>query len=334
MKLLLVGPYPPPHGGVSVHVRNAHAILCDAGVECGVLNIKGRTLAFFGRLLRYVFDDWPIHVHTNGHNRKSWLVAVACGLTAQMGNGGVLTLHSGLLPGYLAESPEWIRRTAQLCGLLYDRVVCVNHEIAQALAKIGVPKDRLTVMPAFLPPPAAEAGIPDGIQAWVDARHPLLTMTSSFRPEYGLELLISALHDLRADFPQIGCVVMGDGEARRNIEEDLRRYTVDRHVLFTGDLPYNSCLQLMSYSDVFVRPTFRDGDANSVREALALGTPVVASDVGHRPKGVHLFEPGNRRALREAIQCALREDSKRRKRESFDYTRQLLGLYHNYETSC
>src|SRR6185436_12708588 len=138
MKLLLVGPYPPPHGGVSVHVRNAHAILQGAGVECGVLNIKGRTPTFLWRLIRYVFDDWTIHVHTNGHNRKSWLVAVVCGLTAQMGNGGVLTLHSGLLPSYLAESPEWIRRTARLCGLLYDRVVCVNSEIARTLAQIGV----------------------------------------------------------------------------------------------------------------------------------------------------------------------------------------------------
>jgi len=44
---------------------------------------------------------------------------------------------------------------------------------------------------------------------------------------------------------------------------------------------------------VFVRPTHFDGDATSVREALALGVPVVASDTDFRPEGVMLFRRGD-----------------------------------------
>jgi glycogen synthase len=48
---------------------------------------------------------------------------------------------------------------------------------------------------------------------------------------------------------------------------------------------------------VFVRPTRADGDAISVREALALGRAVVASAVGHRPDGCLLVRPDDADAL-------------------------------------
>jgi glycosyltransferase involved in cell wall biosynthesis len=57
----------------------------------------------------------------------------------------------------------------------------------------------------------------------------------------------------------------------------------------------------MSRSSVFVRPTFRDGDSISVREALALGLHVVASDVGVRPSGTIVFAAGNVDELVEAL---------------------------------
>jgi glycosyltransferase involved in cell wall biosynthesis len=49
----------------------------------------------------------------------------------------------------------------------------------------------------------------------------------------------------------------------------------------------------MRRSHVFVRATLEDGDSISVREALALGVPVVASRVGTRPPGTILFHPGD-----------------------------------------
>jgi len=47
------------------------------------------------------------------------------------------------------------------------------------------------------------------------------------------------------------------------------------------------------YNFVFVRPTLADGDAVSVREALALGRVVVASAVGERPAAARLFPAGD-----------------------------------------
>ncbi len=54
-------------------------------------------------------------------------------------------------------------------------------------------------------------------------------------------------------------------------------------------------------ADAFVRPTRADGDALSVREALALGTPVVATAVGHRPPGCLLVDAADAEALAAAM---------------------------------
>ncbi|MFN7135061.1 MAG: glycosyltransferase, partial [Myxococcales bacterium] len=64
-------------------------------------------------------------------------------------------------------------------------------------------------------------------------------------------------------------------------------------------------LAVMLASDVFVRPTYADGDALSVREALSLGRPVVASAVGFRPEGTTLFRTGDALDLAEKVERAL-----------------------------
>jgi glycosyltransferase involved in cell wall biosynthesis len=46
-------------------------------------------------------------------------------------------------------------------------------------------------------------------------------------------------------------------------------------------------------SDIFLRPTRSDGDANSIREALYLGVPVIASDCVERPDQVLTFRTGD-----------------------------------------
>src|SRR5262244_242937 len=92
MKVLFVGPYPPPHGGISVHVWSAHMLMKRTGQQSNVLNIDPgapRHSAYIKisggtdlllQLLRHVCNDWRLDVHTNGHNPKSWFIGLACGL--------------------------------------------------------------------------------------------------------------------------------------------------------------------------------------------------------------------------------------------------------------
>jgi len=319
MKVLFVGPCPPPHGGISVHVWSAHTNLKRAGLQSNVLNIDPRAPAsdayinisgatdLVRKLISHVSDDWALSVHTNGHNPKSWLIALVCGCAAQFGPAATLTLHSGGVFAYLNSSSRWRRLAARVACLLYGRVVCVNPEIARAIAGLGVPDERLDVAPAFLPVETPNVAIPREIQNWIACHSPLLSTAMFFRPEYGFELLVEALFQLRKTHRDLGCVVMGDGESREESLSLVRRAGLKDAILLVGDVDHDVCLALMAGSDVFVRPTFMDGDSISVREALALGVPVVASNVGTRPKGTRLFQPGNVPGLVEELSKALRE---------------------------
>ena len=73
------------------------------------------------------------------------------------------------------------------------------------------------------------------------------------------------------------------------------------HILLTGDLPHAITLAAVARSDLFLRTTQYDGDAISVREALWLGTPVIATDNGMRPAGVRLVPIGDVDALTSAM---------------------------------
>jgi glycogen synthase len=300
-----------------VHVWSAHTLMKQAGLPCSVLNIQPRAPAsdayitisgafgLFRELFRHVYDDWSLSVHTNGHNLKSWLITLVCGVASQFGPGATLTLHSGMVPDYLREGIAWRRLLARLAGVMYDRIVCVNQEIADTLASIGIPRNQLEIKPAFLPVPPTEATIPEDVERWID-RHPqLLSVTLSFRPEYGFELLIEAVSRMRDRYPQLGCLVMGTGQQRAEAEVLVREHGLGDSVFLAGNLDHDVCLAAISRSTVFVRPTFRDGDSISVREAMSLGIPVVASNTGTRPEGTLLFEAGDLNGLISQTERAL-----------------------------
>ncbi|HET9594605.1 MAG TPA: glycosyltransferase, partial [Anaeromyxobacteraceae bacterium] len=104
---------------------------------------------------------------------------------------------------------------------------------------------------------------------------------------------LEALATVRARAPGAALAVFGPGTDRGA----AAALGVRGGVVALGELDHASALGVVAASDVFVRPTTADGDALSVREALALGRPVVASAVGDRPPGCLLFPPGDAAAL-------------------------------------
>ncbi len=317
MKLLLVGPLPPPHGGVSVHVAGAQQALTSADIPCRVLNTVrkappvagcisvGSRVQLATEVARHALDGWTVHVHTNGHNPKSWLLSLLCGLAAKTGPGSILTLHSGMTPDYLdSAGPVGRYIAATACGF-YSRIICVNPKIKAAITGLGIPPASLPIIPAFLGAANFPGRVPADIVDWMACKRPVLSTVLSFRPEYGFELLLEVVAGLIRSHPQLGLLVLGDGENRAAAERVVSSSGTQGALLLAGDVPHAVCLALMARSDLFIRATYADGDAISVREALSLGVPVLASDVANRPAGTVLFRAGDPRDLAARIEAAL-----------------------------
>jgi len=76
-------------------------------------------------------------------------------------------------------------------------------------------------------------------------------------------------------------------------------------ILLCGDVPHEGTLQAIARASVILRTTWYDGDSVSVREALAFGAPVIATDNGMRPAGVRLIPAREPAKLLEAIEAEL-----------------------------
>lgn len=298
--VLLVGPVPPPPGGIATHVRELASALSASGARVTVVDPRrdgprgrdGRPrllLALAGARAR---GD-VVHVHANGHNRGSWLLAAL----GSAGQPAILTLHSGLAPAYLRAHASRCRRIADR----YAFVVAVNAEIAAALAGAGLPAERVVVAPAFSPSALGLCLAPPGLRA-IRRRHAALACAMlAPGPEYGADVLLDAFAQVHAARPEAGLVVYGPGTRDPALFAAACARRLRDAAYFLGPLGRERALAVVTASDLFVRPTRADGDAVSVREALALGRPVVASAVGARPPEAHLFRPGDAAACAEAL---------------------------------
>lgn len=311
MKILLIGPYPPPHGGVSVHLAGIARQLAAAGIAHEVLDTSRvqNWGAFAVSLIRFGLSGWMLHFHSNGHNWKDWTIACVCGVVGRLRAGSILTLHSGLAPEYLARASLPMRSAVRLTCALQLRVIAVSEPIRKSLQSIGVAGDSIDVAEACLGIGHSQSGVLNtNLAGWIRDHRPLLSTALFFRPEYGFDTLVAALGRLVRRYPELGCVVMGSGEDRMSAEQRVREAGLEGNIYFAGDVEHETCLTLMSLSDVFVRSTLRDGDSISVREALALGRPVVASRTAFRPRGTTLFDPGDAAGMAAAVELAVQAD--------------------------
>jgi len=338
MKVLLIGPYPPPYGGISVHVELAQEQLRREGIDCRVVCIDRRApgsdlyirikggLDLALTVFNHARQGWTPHVHINGHTVKGWLIALTCGIAGLCAAARLLTIHSGMTPAFLAGSRQR-RLLARLACSRYQRVISVSHEIREALEASRVPSERLHVLPAYLEDSRQPIPLPHILKKWLQAHSPLLSTAISFRPEYGLDLLLAALLEVRQIAPAIGLLVIGGGEDFEAAKKQVSVCGLDNSILLAGEVPHALCLSLIANSNGFVRPTRADGDSIAVREALALGVPVVASDVCDRPAGTVLFRSGDAADLAVVIENSIHRKSRGAVRCRPDGGRQLIEMY-------
>jgi colanic acid/amylovoran biosynthesis glycosyltransferase len=141
-------------------------------------------------------------------------------------------------------------------------------------------------------------------------------------PKKGFAVLLRAVAWLR-ERREVRCTVVGDGPLRADLERQARRLGIGELVSFPGWVAYEVMPSAYHAADVLAVPSVRarDGDVdglpNVVVEALACGTPVVASDIGGLPEAIRpdktglLCAPGDADGLADALDRALRSGALR-----------------------
>ena len=136
-------------------------------------------------------------------------------------------------------------------------------------------------------------------------------------PVKGQEVLIRAASELIRRREKIFLVLLGDGELRRDLEELSLRLGIAEYVRFLGWRP--DVARVMAACDIFCLPSLNEGMGKVLVEAMAMGTPIIASSIGGISNIVRsgengiLVPAGDEAAWAEAIVRLCRDPEERRR---------------------
>jgi glycosyltransferase involved in cell wall biosynthesis len=318
MKILEMGPYPPPHGGVQTNLVALRKYLLERGTGCAVINLTRyrkedgdgiyypKTALGVLKLL-FQLDYDVIHVHAGGNfSLRHAALLLLCSVLPH--KKIVFTFHSG---GYPQSDAGRRARPRSLRGFALrqlDGLIAVNQELADLFRRFGVSPNRIRLIPPHsFERPSDDTQLPQPMEEFYATHHPSLVTVSGLEPEYDLTLQVEAVRRLSEIVPCIGLAIIGSGSLEAELRRKFTAAPHAKHVLLCGDIPHQATLRAIERSDLFLRSTLYDGDSISVREALCLGVPVIASDNGMRPAGVHLVPVSDLDALCRAIENLLKE---------------------------
>jgi len=108
----------------------------------------------------------------------------------------------------------------------------------------------------------------------------------------GIKYLVEAIKLLDAKYPLLRLKVVGEGDAKEDLEKQAKDLGISEKVEFTGRIKHDRLPKIYSDSQVFVLPSLNEGMSNTMLEALASGLPIIATDTGGTKELVENGENG------------------------------------------
>lgn len=317
MRIALVGPLPPPYGGMANQTRQLAKLLESEGMEVTPVQtnspyrprwagrLKGIRALF--RLLPYLVRLWRTAgrvdlFHIMANSGWSWhlFAAPAIWIGRFRGVPVVLNYRGGEAESFFEQSFRWVRPSLR------------------QVAAVAVPSDFLAgVFNRRDVDVHIVRNIIDLERFASDERRtrqqnsPHLLVTRNLEPIYDIATALRAFQRVREVWPDARLTVCGSGPEREKLEALAGELGDAQAVTFTGRLDNDRIAGLFREADVMINPSLADNMPISVLESLASGVPVVSTDVGGVPflvthnQTALLVSPGDDRAMAEAIMTVL-----------------------------
>lgn len=181
--------------------------------------------------------------------------------------------------------------------------------VADSHGDFMLEKERFPASKVFVIPNGVDttrfAPVPDAgsvrEEIGVGAADPVVTIVAALRPEKNHELFLEMAARILPQMPRAKFLIIGDGPRRESLEECAAMLGITESVRFLGtrsDVP-----RLLSTSDVFTLTSHNEANPVSILEAMSVGKPVVATNVGSIKEAVaedvtgYLVKPGDVDAL-------------------------------------
>jgi glycosyltransferase involved in cell wall biosynthesis len=189
-----------------------------------------------------------------------------------------------------------LRRVVTVSESSFGDIVA-DHQVdpaRMAVVPVGVDVDIFRPLPHVAPVPGR-----------------LLTTASADVTMKGLRYLLEALAKLRTERPDAHLVVIGKRKVGGRSDETIRRLGLEDAVEFVSGVPEERIIELYAEAQLAVVPSLYEGFSLPAIEAMACGTPLVATSGGALPEVVGrdgetalVVEPGDSDALAAKIRWA------------------------------
>jgi glycosyltransferase involved in cell wall biosynthesis len=256
-------------------------------------------------------------------------LGVPCVLTARGSDINVLPRH------------EMVKRQITMALRRADATIGVSRALADAMRDLGAPPDRLLVVPNGIDRDVFHYGDRQAARQklgiYDDER--MLLSVGNLNELKGHALVIEAVARLQARGVRASYHIIGAGEEEARLEAKIESLGLRGRVHLLGNIPNERLRPWYQAASVFVLASSREGWPNVLNEALACGTPVVATKVGGVPEIIRhgtngLLMERSPEAIADAIQAALSYEWDRRAlaaaaaRTSWtDVAERLVGLF-------
>lgn len=142
------------------------------------------------------------------------------------------------------------------------------------------------------------------------------TIVSASRlvPWKGFSVLVEVMAELNKKFPDLKLYIIGDGPEYEHIKRSIRELGLENHAYLVGRVSQSTLFDYIRQASVFVLNTGYEGFSHQLLEVLAIGTPLVTTNVGGNPEIVKdgqnglLVEYNDKKGLSLAIERMLRDN--------------------------
>ena len=177
------------------------------------------------------------------------------------------------------------------------------------LQQCGIPEERLTVKPNFVPLVEVQNKAPERPANSLSGRISFVGRISS---EKGVNELLANWVKIESSFPGSVLQIIGDGPDLT----DLKAKYKSSSIRFFGAQDHDTCLQMISRSDCIIIPSVCfEGFPTTLLESYRAGVPVLVSNVGPLPELVgfgelgFIFDPHDHLSLEDSLNSILKDYS-------------------------
>ncbi|SCY24568.1 glycosyltransferase family 4 protein [Nitrosospira sp. Nsp13] len=297
MRIGLVGPLPPPSGGMANQTLQLAKLLRAEGATVEVVQVnrpyrphwvgglKGIRAAF--RLIPYLAHLWQSAAnvrlfHVMANSGWSWhlFAAPAIWIARIRGIPVIVNYRGGEADAFFDKSFAWIKPSLRRT----DAIIVPSGFLETVFGKRGF---QTRIVPNIID--LSRFSAETGMAALLRTDAPHIIVTRNLELIYDNATVLRAFSIVRQTFSTATLTIAGTGPERQALEKLAAELGMADAITFTGRIDNEGMADLYRSADIMVNPSLADNMPISILEALASGVPVVSTDVGGVP---YLVEHG------------------------------------------